>query len=93
MDELMNQINFDQVFLNTPIDSKEKDFISVGTYADRIKSAIKDGAHMVGLIGPFGVGKSSVISLLNEKYKECLDAMFYQVCKEIGSLAPVMAGQ
>jgi len=28
----------------------------------------------------------------NEAYKECLDAMIYQVCREIGSAAPVLKG-
>lgn len=74
MDELMNQINYNQVFVNTPIDSKEKDFISVGTYAERLDRAINSGAHMLGLIGSFGVGKSSVISLLKEKYTDCEEA-------------------
>lgn len=29
----------------------------------------------------------------NSVYKECLDAMLYQVCKEIGSLAPMVKGE
>jgi butyrate kinase len=29
----------------------------------------------------------------NVQYKECLDAMLYQTCKEVGSLAPVVKGR
>lgn len=45
------------------------------------------------------VGESDMRTVENEalagnrKYKECYDAMLYQVCKEIGSLGPVLFGK
>ena len=55
------------VYLNKPIDSAEKDIIDVSTYVDKLDAAIKAGAKMIGVISPFGSGKSSVISLLEKK--------------------------
>lgn len=55
------------VYLNKPIDSAEKDIIDVSTYVDKLAAAIKAGAKMIGVISPFGSGKSSVISLLEKK--------------------------
>ena len=59
------------VYLNKPIDSAEKDIIDVSTYVDKLDAAIKAGAKMIGVISPFGSGKSSVISLLE---KNCLNS-------------------
>lgn len=58
------------VYLNKPIESSNEDAIDVSTYVERLDSAIDCGAKMIGVISPFGAGKSSVISLLQHKHAE-----------------------
>ncbi len=55
------------LFLNTPINSADKDIVGVDTLVDKLNSAIDKGARMIAVTSPFGSGKSSVIELLQNR--------------------------
>ena len=56
------------VILNQPITSEENDWIGVSVYVDKLDEAIKSGAGMIGITSDFGAGKSSLVSLLKNRY-------------------------
>lgn len=58
------------VFMNTPITSADEDVIGLSTYVEKLDAAITAGGQMIALTSPFGAGKTSIVELLQEKYKE-----------------------
>ena len=61
------------VYINKPISNFEDDVLGVKTYVDRIDKAIKDEANVIGVIGDYGTGKSSLIELLKNKYPDSIN--------------------
>lgn len=62
------------------------------TYSE-MKRRINGQGGMMAYIGENDVQKVQQKALEgNIEYKNCLDAMLYQICKEIGSLAPIVNG-
>ena len=61
------------VYINKPISNFEEDVLGVKTYVDRIDKAIKDEANVIGVIGDYGTGKSSLIELLKNKYPDSIN--------------------
>lgn len=55
------------IYLNKPISSDAQDVIEVSTYVEKLDAAIDKDAQMIGIISPFGAGKSSVVHLLQKK--------------------------
>lgn len=58
------------VYINKPISEIEKDVLGINTQLNRIDKAIEKGANVVGIIGDYGTGKSSLIELLKNKYEK-----------------------
>lgn len=54
-------------YLNQPIVDEEHDRIGMSEYADYIKSAMDNGAEMIGVTADFGTGKSSLMKLVRSK--------------------------
>ena len=60
---------------------------------DEMRSRINGQGGMMAYIGENDVKTVETAALEgNKAYKECLDAMIYQVCKEIGAIATVLKG-
>jgi hypothetical protein len=57
------------VFMNTPITSADEDVIGFSTYVEKLDAAITAGGQMIALTSPFGAGKTSIVELLQGKYK------------------------
>lgn len=56
------------VFLNSPIAEENQDVIGIKSASDAIVAAVKQSAHMIGLIADYGAGKSSLTEMLaNDK--------------------------
>lgn len=71
-----NNVNYDVsnnnesvVFVNKPINSEQEDVIGIMSYVKRIKKAIEKGSNVIGIIGNYGIGKSSVINLLKNHFE------------------------
>ena len=63
----LNYEKIDKVaFVNNPIKSTNEDIIGFSSEISSLKSAINNGANIIGLIAGFGAGKSSLIDLLVE---------------------------
>lgn len=59
-----------------PIDSYETDFFGASLYASRIQNhIIVKRKGFIGIVGSKGIGKSSVIALLNKKLKQIPDTI------------------
>ena len=58
------------VFMNTPITSADEDVIGFSTYVEKLDAAITAGGQMIALTSPFGAGKTGIVELLQEKYRE-----------------------
>ena len=56
------------VFTNIPIKDKNEDLLGINSEADRIEKAIDEGANIIGIIGEYGTGKSSLIEMLKNKF-------------------------
>lgn len=56
------------VFTNIPIKESENDLLGINTDANRIEHAIDEGANIVGIIGDYGTGKSSLIEFLKNRF-------------------------
>ena len=56
------------VFINNPINDEEEDLIGVSGEARRIENAIDEGANIIGIIGDYGSGKSSLIEILKRNF-------------------------
>lgn len=61
------------IFINKPINDESEDIIGINSYAKRISKAIDEGANIIGVIGDYGTGKSSLIELIKKKYKEIIN--------------------
>lgn len=66
------------IYLNKPITSAKNDIIGFETYVNKLDAAINADAHMIGVVAPFGAGKSSVIDLLEEK-RGCNNENFLRI--------------
>ena len=55
------------IYVNKEISSEKEDLLGISTQVNSIENAIDDGASMIGIIGDFGSGKSSVGELINKK--------------------------
>lgn len=69
------------LYLNQPISEEEYDWIGVSSYVDKIQTAIEQGAKMVAITSDFGGGKSSLIQLLQKRYKFKLIGTQYRFYK------------
>lgn len=56
------------VYINQEISSEEEDLIGINSQVESIKSAVDQGAKMIGIIADYGTGKSSVVELFNNRY-------------------------
>jgi hypothetical protein len=56
------------VFTNVPIKDNNKDLLGINIEANRIEKAIDEGANIIGIIGDYGTGKSSLIEMLKNKF-------------------------
>lgn len=56
------------VFSNVPIKESENDLLGISTDANRIEQAIDEGANIIGIIGDYGTGKSSLIEFLKNRF-------------------------
>lgn len=68
-----NKIEVDNntvVYINRPINEINNDVLGINTHLNRIYKAICKGANIIGIIGDYGTGKSSLIELLKNKYKK-----------------------
>ena len=55
--------------MNTPITNRSEDVVGFSTHVEKLDAAIASGGQMIALTSPFGAGKSSIVELLQEKYK------------------------
>lgn len=67
------------IFLSNSIDDIEKDIIGFDTYAEKLNSAIEEGAQMIAITSPFGSGKTSVVELLKKRRKEKENEKFLHI--------------
>ena len=58
------------VYINKPINEINNDVLGINTHLNRIDKAIDKGANVIGIIGDYGTGKSSLIELLKNKYEK-----------------------
>lgn len=67
-----NKINKNNavVYINKPINEIQNDVLGIKTQLNRIDMAIEEGANVIGIIGDYGTGKSSLIELLKNKYQK-----------------------
>ena len=56
------------VFTNIPIKENKNDLLGINIDADRIEQAINEGANIIGIIGDYGTGKSSLIEFLKNRF-------------------------
>lgn len=54
------------VYINKPINEINNDVLGINTHLNRIDKAIDKGANVIGIIGDYGTGKSSLIELLKK---------------------------
>lgn len=73
MDNIEAKINDSTIFVNNPISDDNQDVLGIKTYANRINQAIADGANIIGVIGDYGTGKSSLIELIKKKHKNSIN--------------------
>jgi hypothetical protein len=57
------------IYLNQPICDTNSDWIGMSVYVNKIDVAIQNGAQMIAITSDYGGGKSSLIELLEVKYK------------------------
>ena len=58
------------VFVNSPIDNVSSDIIGFAKSAENIREAINSGAKTIAVTSPFGAGKSSLSSILEQLMME-----------------------
>lgn len=73
IDNIEVEINDSTIFVNNPINDDKQDVLGIKTYANRINQAIDDGANIIGVIGDYGTGKSSLIELIKKKHKNSIN--------------------
>lgn len=66
----MKKTNDKALYINREISSEKEDLLGITPQVESIIYAIDAGASMVGVVGDFGSGKSSIGELLKEKDKE-----------------------
>lgn len=67
------EINNSTIFVNSPISDEEQDILGIKTFVDRINQAINDGANIIGVVGDYGTGKSSLIELIKKKHENSIN--------------------
>ena len=67
------------VFMNTPITTETDDVIGFSTQVEKLDSAIESGGQMLAITSPFGAGKTSVVELLQDKYKDSLHKQIIKI--------------
>lgn len=60
------------VFTNIPIKENENDLLGINTDVNRIEQAIDEGANIIGIIGDYGTGKSSLIEFLKNRFNKTI---------------------
>jgi len=75
------------VYLNKPINSEKNDIIDFSTYVEKLDAAINEGAQMIGVVAPFGSGKSSMIGML-EEYRQNTNDKFIKISMWSQGLKP-----
>lgn len=70
------------IFINKPINDESEDIIGINSYAKRINKAIDEGANIIGVIGDYGTGKSSLIELIKKRHKEIININMWGSNKE-----------
>lgn len=70
IDDCKKEKNNSVVYINKPISEIDNDVLGINTQLNRIDKAIEKGANVVGIIGDYGTGKSSLIELLKNKYEK-----------------------
>ena len=73
IDNIETEINDSTIFVNNPINDENQDVLGIKTYANRINQAIDDGANIIGVIGDYGTGKSSLIELIKKKHNNSIN--------------------
>ncbi len=58
------------IFKNSPISKDKDDLFGFDMQAEAIKEAIKENAHIIGIIGDYGSGKSSLTEKLKHKLEK-----------------------
>lgn len=58
------------VFVNKPIMDDNEDLIGIESYIKRVEKAIDEGSNVIGIVGDYGIGKSSLIRLIKNKYNK-----------------------
>ena len=58
------------IFQNRPIDSEEKDLFDFSYQKMVLNTAIDSNARIIGIIGDYGTGKSSITKLLEIERKK-----------------------
>lgn len=59
----------ENIFLEKPIDSSDKDLFDVSVHVEKLQSAIQKGAKFIAIDGEHGSGKSSIVNLLENSEK------------------------
>lgn len=67
------ETNNSNVFINKPIDNLTEDVLGIKSYIDRINKAIDENATVIGVIGDYGTGKSSLIETFKQNNKETIN--------------------
>lgn len=72
--EIKNNENTEEnksvIFVNKPITDDKEDLIGIESYIKRVEKAIDEGSNVIGIVGDYGIGKSSLIRLIKNKYKK-----------------------
>ena len=63
------------IFQNKPITSEEKDLFDYSYQKQVLESAIENEARIIGIVGDYGTGKSSITKLLEKSRKKKLDTI------------------
>lgn len=77
--EKTEQNSQDLIFLNMPIGKSEEDVVGFDTHVAKIDAAINNDAQMIALTSPFGTGKTSIVELLQEKFKKEPDKQIVKI--------------
>ena len=71
------------IFINKPIKDETEDVLGINSYAKRINKAIDEGANIIGVIGDYGTGKSSLIELIKKKHNNTVNVNMWGNNKKI----------
>lgn len=63
------------IFQNKPITSEEKDLFDYSYQKQVLESAIENDARIIGIVGDYGTGKSSITKLLEKSRRKKLDTI------------------